>query len=66
MAHDHAGHSHAHGHSHVPPNLSGRAMGAAGRVLAQDRYSWDAIARRLLKTYEGAIDDVRAPGAAAS
>jgi cobalt-zinc-cadmium efflux system protein len=29
MAHDHAGHSHAHGHSHVPPNLSGRAMGAA-------------------------------------
>ena len=29
MAHDHAGHSHAHGHSHVPPNLSGRTMGAA-------------------------------------
>ena len=38
-----------------------RAMGAAGRVLAQERYSWDAIARRLVQTYEGAIDDVRAP-----
>jgi len=35
MAHDHAGHSHTHGHSHVPPNLSGRAMGAAvGLTLA--------------------------------
>jgi phosphatidylinositol alpha-mannosyltransferase len=43
-----------------------RAMGVAGRVLAQDRYSWDAIARRLMKTYEAAIDDVRAPAAAAS
>ena len=40
-----------------------RAMGAAGRVLAQERYSWDAIARRLVQTYEGAIDDVRAPAA---
>jgi len=29
MAHDHAGHSHAHGHSHVPPNLSARTLGAA-------------------------------------
>jgi hypothetical protein len=35
-------------------------------VLAQDRYSWDAIARRLLTTYEAAIDDVRAPAAATS
>jgi phosphatidylinositol alpha-mannosyltransferase len=43
-----------------------RAIGAAGRVLAQDRYSWDAIARRLITTYEAAIDDVRAPAAAAS
>ena len=40
-----------------------RAMGAAGRVLAQEHYSWDAIARRLVQTYEGAIDDVRAPAA---
>jgi cobalt-zinc-cadmium efflux system protein len=33
MSHDHAGHSHSHshshGHSHVPPNVSGRTMGAA-------------------------------------
>ncbi len=40
-----------------------QAMGAAGRLLAQERYSWDAIARRLVQTYEGAIDDVRAPAA---
>ena len=40
-----------------------RAMGAAGRVLAQERYSWDAIARRLVQTYQGAIDDVRATAA---
>jgi phosphatidylinositol alpha-mannosyltransferase len=43
-----------------------RAMGAAGRVLAQELYSWDAIARRLVQTYEAAIDDVGAPAAAAS
>jgi phosphatidylinositol alpha-mannosyltransferase len=43
-----------------------RAMGAAGRVLAQERYSWDAIARRLVQTYEAAIDAMRAPAAAAS
>jgi glycosyltransferase involved in cell wall biosynthesis len=27
-------------------------MGAAGRVLAQSRYAWDAIGRRLLDVYE--------------
>jgi phosphatidyl-myo-inositol alpha-mannosyltransferase len=43
-----------------------RAMGVAGRVLAQDRYSWDAIARRLVQTYEAAIEDVHAAAAAAS
>ena len=43
-----------------------RVMGAAGRVLVQDRYSWDAIARRLVQIYEGAIADVGAPAAAAS
>ena len=31
------------------------AMGAAGRVLAQDRYSWDAIAQRLVGIYESAM-----------
>jgi phosphatidylinositol alpha-mannosyltransferase len=29
-----------------------RAMGAAGRELAQSRYAWDAIARTLLDIYE--------------
>ncbi|MCW2976667.1 MAG: hypothetical protein JWM06_1948 [Actinomycetia bacterium] len=43
-----------------------RAMGAAGRLLAQERYSWDAIARRLIATYESAIAETRAPAAAAS
>jgi phosphatidylinositol alpha-mannosyltransferase len=28
-----------------------QAMGAAGRVLAQERYSWNAIAHRLLDIY---------------
>jgi glycosyltransferase involved in cell wall biosynthesis len=31
-----------------------QAMGAAGRELAQSRYAWDAIARRLLEIYEQA------------
>ncbi|HEY5059869.1 MAG TPA: glycosyltransferase family 4 protein [Gaiellaceae bacterium] len=29
-----------------------QAMGAAGRALAQERYAWDAIARRLVEIYE--------------
>jgi phosphatidylinositol alpha-mannosyltransferase len=28
-------------------------MGAAARALAQERYSWDAIARRLVGIYDG-------------
>jgi phosphatidylinositol alpha-mannosyltransferase len=43
-----------------------RAMGAAGRVLAQDLYSWDAIARRLITTYESAIADSRVPAGASA
>jgi glycosyltransferase involved in cell wall biosynthesis len=27
-------------------------MGAAGRELAQARYSWDSIGRRLVEIYE--------------
>jgi glycosyltransferase involved in cell wall biosynthesis len=27
-------------------------MGAAGRVLAESRYAWDAIGRQLLDIYE--------------
>jgi phosphatidylinositol alpha-mannosyltransferase len=39
-----------------------QAMGAAGRELAQNRYSWDAIAARLLEIYEsvGGREPVRA------
>jgi phosphatidyl-myo-inositol alpha-mannosyltransferase len=29
-----------------------QALGSAGRRLAQDRYAWDAIARRLVSIYE--------------
>ncbi|HSX21600.1 MAG TPA: glycosyltransferase family 4 protein [Gaiellaceae bacterium] len=32
-----------------------QALGTAGRRLAQDRYSWEAIARRLLDTYESLV-----------
>jgi glycosyltransferase involved in cell wall biosynthesis len=31
-----------------------QAMGAAGRELAQSRYAWESIARRLLDIYEQA------------
>ncbi|MDE3024444.1 MAG: glycosyltransferase family 4 protein [Acidobacteriota bacterium] len=31
-----------------------QAMGAAGRALMQQRYAWDAIARRLVEIYEAA------------
>jgi glycosyltransferase involved in cell wall biosynthesis len=35
-------------------NEPGRqAMGVAGRQLAQERYAWEAIGRRLLEIYEG-------------
>jgi phosphatidylinositol alpha-mannosyltransferase len=43
-----------------------QAMGVAGRELAQERYSWDAIARRLVDIYGSVIGDVRAPAAAVS
>jgi phosphatidylinositol alpha-mannosyltransferase len=43
-----------------------QGMGIAGRKLAQDLYSWDAIARRLIATYESAIAEQGAPSAAAS
>jgi phosphatidyl-myo-inositol alpha-mannosyltransferase len=43
-----------------------RAMGAAGRVLAQELYSWDAIARRLIVMYESAIAELQSPAAASA
>jgi Glycosyltransferase len=39
-----------------------RAMGVAGRELAQELYSWDAIARRLIGIYESAIAELGTPG----
>jgi phosphatidylinositol alpha-mannosyltransferase len=41
-----------------------QGMGAAGRELAQGRYSWDAIARRLIGIYSSVIGGVPAPAAA--
>ena len=43
-----------------------RAMGVAGRELAQELYSWDAIARRLIGIYESAIADLGTAAAASS
>ena len=40
-----------------------QAMGAAGRELARERYSWDAIAQRLLEVYASAIESVTAMAA---
>jgi phosphatidylinositol alpha-mannosyltransferase len=37
-----------------------RALGAAARLVAEERYSWDAIARRLVDVYE-LVADARAP-----
>jgi glycosyltransferase involved in cell wall biosynthesis len=37
-----------------------QAMGAAGRRLAQERYSWDAIAARLVDIYESVTRTVPA------
>jgi glycosyltransferase involved in cell wall biosynthesis len=35
------------------------ALGAAARRLAEERYSWDSIARRLLEVYELAVHGER-------
>ena len=37
-----------------------QALGAAGRELAQARYSWDSIARRLVEIYESLAAPVAA------
>jgi phosphatidylinositol alpha-mannosyltransferase len=42
------------------------AMGVAGRELAQELYSWDAIARRLIGIYESAIAEQHATPAVGS
>jgi glycosyltransferase involved in cell wall biosynthesis len=35
-------------------------MGAAARALAQERYSWDSIARRLVGIYDGVTSGLAA------
>jgi phosphatidylinositol alpha-mannosyltransferase len=42
------------------------ALGAAGRRLAEERYSWDAIASRLVAIYERVCGHVPQPQAAAA
>jgi phosphatidyl-myo-inositol alpha-mannosyltransferase len=42
-----------------------RSLGAAGRRLAEERYSWGSIARRLVEIYEG-VGGGRTAGAAAA
>jgi phosphatidylinositol alpha-mannosyltransferase len=42
-----------------------QALGVAGRRIAEERYSWDAIAERLVEIYEG-VTRRAAPRAAAS
>jgi phosphatidylinositol alpha-mannosyltransferase len=34
-----------------------QAMGAVGRRIAEERYSWDRIARRLVEIYERLVDE---------
>ena len=41
-----------------------QAMGAAGRLLAQERYSWQAIARRLVEIYASVAGQERTSAAA--
>jgi phosphatidylinositol alpha-mannosyltransferase len=38
-----------------------QALGAAGRRVAAERYSWDAIAQRLLEIYTDVTDRPRVP-----
>jgi glycosyltransferase involved in cell wall biosynthesis len=38
-------------------------MGAAGRELTQERYSWDAIAQHLVEIYTSVIGSVTAVAA---
>jgi phosphatidylinositol alpha-mannosyltransferase len=38
-----------------------QSLGAAARVLAEENYSWDGIARRLLEVYEQALEGVKEP-----
>jgi glycosyltransferase involved in cell wall biosynthesis len=35
-------------------------LGRAGRVLAQERYSWEGIAQRLSEIYEGIVESPKA------
>ena len=69
MSHQHSGHdhSHAHGHSHVPPNVSGRTMGAAVAltltfVLVEAVSGWRAHSLALLSDAGHNLADAAALG----
>jgi len=64
---DHADHSHAHGHSHLPPNVSGRRMGAAvgltiAFVLVEAVCGWLAHSLALLSDAGHNMADAAALG----
>src|SRR5476649_1470976 len=69
MSHQHSGHdhSHSHGHSHVPPNVSGRTMGAAVAltltfVVVEAASGWFAHSLELLSDAGHNLADAAALG----
>ena len=65
MAHDHSGHSHSH--SHVPPNVSGKTMGAAVAltvtfVVIEAIFGWYAHSLALLSDAGHNLADAAALG----
>ena len=65
MGHDHASHAHGPGHSHVPPEVSGRTMGAAlvltlAFVIAEALCGWWAHSLALLSDAGHNIADAAA------
>lgn len=67
MSHEHAGHSHSHAHSHVPPNVSGRTMGAAVALTLlfvgiEVMYGWHAHSLALLSDAGHNLADAAALG----
>src|SRR3978361_23410 len=68
MSHEHVGHTHhAHGHSHVPPDVSGRTMGAAvsltlAFVAVEAGFGWFAHSLALLSDAGHNLADAAALG----
>jgi cobalt-zinc-cadmium efflux system protein len=69
MSHQHSGHSHSHGgaHAHLPPKLSGAAMGAAvaltlSFVIIEAGFGWYAHSLALLSDAAHNLADAAALG----